>query len=84
MRIILSANAIWAAEKDAEVTEKARAISMMARKFRVDIVICCGGGAEVLEPTTSAGAVVLGVEGSRGAEDAGAVANGAGTEDTGT
>ena len=31
----------------------------------------------VLGPTTSAGAVVLGVEGSRGAEDVGVVGNGA-------
>ena len=57
---------------------------MMTKKSRVDIEIYYGGGAVVLGPATSAGAVVLGVEGSRGAEDAGAVANGAGTEDAGT
>ena len=43
----------------------------------------------MLGPATSAGAVVLGVEGLRGVEDAGVVGNGAvkvgvGTEDVGT
>ena len=38
--------------------------SMMVRKSRVEIVIYCGGGAEVLGPTTSIG-VVLGAEGPR-------------------
>ena len=57
---------------------------MMARKSRVDIVIYCGGGAEVLRSTTSAGAVVLGAEGFGGIEDARAVGNGAGNEDAGT
>ena len=49
-----------------------------------NIVICCDSGAEVLRPTTYARAVVLGAEGSRGVDDAGAVGNGAGTEDAGT
>ena len=57
---------------------------MMARKSRVDIVIYCGGGAEVLRSTTSTGAVVLGAEGFGGIEDARAVGNGAGNEDAGT
>ena len=70
MRVILSTSVVWAAAKDAEVTDKVRTTSKMARKSRVDIVICCGGGAEVLGPTTSAGAVVLGAKGSGGAEDA--------------
>ena len=47
-------------------------------------MICYGGGAEVLGPIISTGAVVLGVEGSRGAEDVGVVGNGVGTEDAGT
>ena len=43
----------------------------------------------MLSPATSAGAVVLGAEGSRGAEEAGDVGNGvmvarSGTEDAGT
>ena len=47
------------------------------QESQVDIEICCGGGAVVLSPTTSVGVVVLGVEGSKGIEDAGAVGNGA-------
>ena len=50
--------------------------SLMAKKSRVEMVICCGGDAEVLGPVTSVEVVVLGVEGSRGAEEAGAVGNG--------
>ena len=59
--------------------EKAQTASMTTRKSRVDIVICCGGGAEVLGPAISIGVVVLGAEGSGGAEDVGAVGNGVGT-----
>ena len=89
MHVILSARAVWAAAKGAEVMEKARTASMMARKSRVEMVICCGGDTEVLGPVTSAGAVVLGAEGSGGTEEAGVVGNGvvvagAGTEDAGT
>ena len=62
---------------------------MMARKSRADIEICCDVGAMMLNPATSVEAVVLGAEGSGGAEDAGAVGNGAvvvgvSTEDAGT
>ena len=60
-----------------------RIASMMVRKLQVEIVIYYGGDVEVLGPATSVG-VVLGVEGSRGADDAEAVGNGAGTEDAGT
>ena len=42
----------------------------------MDIEIYYGGGAVVLRTTTSVGAVVLGAEGSEGAEDAEAVGNG--------
>ena len=77
MCVILSARAAWALAKDAEVMEKLRSASMMAKKSRVDIEICCDGGVVVLNPATSVGAVVLGVEGFRGTEDAGAVRNGA-------
>ena len=71
------------------MTEKAQTASMMARKSRVEMVISYGGDAEVLGPATSTGAVVLGAEGSGGAEDARAVGNGvvvagAETEDAGT
>ena len=89
MLVILSARAVWAAAKNAKVTEKARTASMMDRKSRVKMEICCGGDAKVLGPATSAGARVLGAEGSGGAEEAGAVGNGvvvagAGIEDAGT
>ena len=40
------------------------------------MVICRGGDVEVRGPATSAGAVVLGAEGSGGGEEAGAVGNG--------
>ena len=53
------------------------------------MLICCGGDAEVLNPATSVGAMVLRAEGSGGVEEAGAVGSGvvvagAGTEDAGT
>ena len=52
VRIILSARAVWASVKYAEVTEKAQTTSMMARKSRVEMVICYRGDAEVLNPAT--------------------------------
>ena len=61
---------------------------MRTKKSRVDIEIYYGGSAVVLGLATFAGAMVLGAEGFRGAEDARAVGNGAvevgaGTEDAG-
>ena len=47
VRVILSARAIWAFANDADVEENVRTTSMMVRKSRVEIVICCGGGAEL-------------------------------------
>ena len=43
---------------------------MMVRKSRVEIVICCGGGAEVLALALSVGVVLRpgGDEGTKGAE----------------
>ena len=83
MRVILSARATWVVANDADVEENVRTASMIVRKSRVEIVIYCGGGADVLGPTASVG-VVLGAEGSGGVEDAGAVGKGAGIEDAGT
>ena len=83
MRVILSVRAAWVVANDANVEENVRTASMMVRKSRVKIMICCGGGAEVLGPAASIG-VVLGAAGSRGAEDAGEVGNGARTVDVGT
>ena len=53
MRDILLARAAWAVAKDVEVMEKVRTASIMARKSRVEMVICCGGGAEELGPAKS-------------------------------
>ena len=83
MQVILSARVAWAVENDADVEENVRTASMMVRKSRVEIVIYCRGGAEVLGPAASV-RVVLGAEGSGCAKEAGAVGKGAGTEDVGT
>ena len=40
--------AIWAAAKDAEVEEKVWTASIMARKSQAEMVICCGGGTNIL------------------------------------
>ena len=55
MRAILSAKAVWAAVNDADVAEKERTASIMARKSRVDMEICCGGAANVLGPSDVVG-----------------------------
>ena len=72
MRVILSAKAVWAATNDADVAEKVRTASIIARKSRVDMEICCGGGADVLGPSDA-----IGVGGTGGAGDADDVGNGA-------
>ena len=69
MRVILSAKALWAAVNDANVAEKVQTASIIARKSRVDMEICCGGGADVLGPSD--------VVGAGGVGDAGDVRNGA-------
>ena len=53
MHVILSARAAWAVAKDDEVTEKVRTASIMARKSRVEMVICCRGGIDELGPAKS-------------------------------
>ena len=53
MRVILSVKAAWATVKDVEVTEKVRTASIMARKSRVEMVICYGGGSDELGPAKS-------------------------------
>ena len=72
MRVILSAKAVWAATKDADVVEKVRTASIMVRKSRVDMDTCCSSSSNVLGPTEFVGAGGIG-----GAEDAGTVGNGA-------
>ena len=67
MRVILSARAAWAVAKDAALVENVRIAFIMVRKSRVEIVICCGGGAEVLAAAPFVGAV-LGPWGSEKSE----------------
>ena len=71
VRVILSAKSMWAVEKDADVAEKVWNASIIVRKYRVDMEICCGGGSDVLGPSD---AVEAG--GTGGAEDAIDVGNG--------
>ena len=71
MRVILSAKAVRAAAKDVDMVEKVRIASIIVRKSRVDMEICCGGGADVLGPTDDVRA-----RGTGGAEDANNVGNG--------
>ena len=58
MCAILSAKAVWAAINDADVVEKERTVSIMMRKYRVDIEIYYGGGGatDVLGPSVAVGA----------------------------
>ena len=55
MCVILLAKAIWVAVNDAEVAEKVWTVSIIARKSRMDMEICCGGGADVLGPCDAVG-----------------------------
>ena len=57
VRAILSARAAWAVANDATVVENVRTASMMFKKSRVEIVICCGGGVEMLTAAPSVRAV---------------------------
>ena len=83
VRVILSARAAWAVANDAAIVENVRTASMMIRKSRVEIVICCGGGAEVLAAAPSVG-VVLGPGGLEKTEGSRAGGIGAGGGDVGT
>ena len=56
MSAILSAKAVWAAVNDADVAENERIVSIMVRKSRVDMEICCGGAADALGPSDAVGA----------------------------
>ena len=72
VRVILSAKAVWVAANDAGVVDKVRTVSIIMRKSRVDMEICCSGGVDVLGPTD-----VVGVVGIGGVEDVDDVGNGA-------
>ena len=82
MRVILSARATWTVANDAVVMENVQTASMMVRKSKVEIMICCGGSAEVLAVTLSIGAV-LGAGGPEKTEGSGADNTGARGEDVG-
>ena len=56
VRAILSAKVVWAAVNDANVVEKERTASIMARTFGADMEISCGGAADVLGPSDAVGA----------------------------
>ena len=72
MHVIILAKAVWAAAKDADVPEKVQIASIIARKSRVGMKICCTGGADVLGPIEAVGAGGFG-----GVEDADDIGNGA-------
>ena len=71
MRAILSTKAVWVATKDADVAEKVRTASIIARKSRGDIEICWSGGSDVLGRAEFEGAGGIG-----GIEEAGEVGSG--------
>ena len=58
----------WAAAKDADVVEKVRIATIIARKSRGDIEICWSSSTDVLGPTEPKGA-----GGTGGTEEAGEV-----------
>ena len=60
MHVILLTKDVWAAAKDANVAEKVRTVSIIERKSRVDMEICCGGGADVLGPTDAMDGAIWG------------------------
>ena len=83
VRVILSTRAAWAVAKDAAVEKNVRTTSIMVKKSQVEIVICYGGGVEVLAATSSVGAV-LGAGGPEKTKGSRAGGTGAGEGDAGT
>ena len=79
--VTLSAKAVWATTKDADKVAKVWIASIIARKSRGDVEICCNGGADVLGPADSEGAG--GIGGAREASDVGSGAVAAGVVDVG-
>ena len=69
MRAIHSAKDAYAAANEAEVVKNVQTASMMARKSRGDIGICCGGGGAVEdEPAKSTRDGAVEVTGARGSD----------------
>ena len=56
VRVVFSAKVVWAAANNSDVAKKVQTASIIARKSRVDMDICCGGGAHVLGPSDVVGA----------------------------
>ena len=58
MHAILFAKSVWAAVNNTDVAEKEQTTSIMTRKYRVDMEICCdgGGAVDVLGPSVAVGA----------------------------
>ena len=82
MRAIRSAKDAWATANEAKVAENVRTASMIARKSRGDMGICCGVVED--EPAKSAGDGALEATGAGGSDEAGSVKRGAvGTETEG-
>ena len=71
IRVILLAKAVWPAAKYVDVAGNVRIASIIMRKSRVDMEICCGGRDDVLGPSNA-----IGAGGTGGTEDAGNVGNG--------
>ena len=61
---------------DANIEDNVRTASILVKKSRVEMVICCGGGAEVLTVAPSVGAV-LGAGGPEKTKGSGAGGTGA-------
>ena len=77
MRAIRSAKNACAAVNKAEVVKNVQTTSMMAKKSRGDIGICCSGGGEVEdEPTKSARDGAVEVTGTGGSDEAGSEGRG--------
>ena len=78
MLAICSAKDACAVANEAEVVENVRTASMMARKSRGDIWLCCGGSGVVEdEPAKSAGEGAVEETGVGGSDEAGTVERGA-------
>ena len=83
VRVILSARAAWAVANDVVVVENVRTASMMVKKSRVEIVICCEGGVDVLTAALFVEAI-LGPWGPEKTEGSGAGGTGDEGGDAGT
>ena len=84
MHAICSAKDTCAAANEVEVAENVWTASMMAKKSRGDIGICCGGGGVVEdEPAKSVGDRAVDVTGVGGSDEAGSVGHGAACIGTG-